>query len=123
MIAGAVKLQRDAPNFTDRSPDVIVKAHLVFRGDKWTTFLRREDYVIKQIGVGVRHVLKLTRLSRNGSCIELSLAPRAHSCWALILGLTPQALCCRRLRRLVESPNREAPRKLLPVSLIALGHF
>ena len=81
MIAGAVKLQRDAPNFADRSPDVIEKAHLVFRGDKWTTFLRREDYVIKQIGVGVRHVLKLTRLSRNGFCIGLSPAPRADSYW------------------------------------------
>src|SRR6267154_4174497 len=78
MIAGAVKLQRDAPDFADRSSYVIVKAHLVFRGDKWTTFLRREDYVIKQIGVGVRHVLKLTRLSRNISCIGLSLAPRAN---------------------------------------------
>src|SRR5438105_15620420 len=81
MIAGAVKLQRDAPEFADRSPDVVVKPLLVFRGDEWTTFLRREDYVIKQIGVGVRHVLKLTRLSRNSFCIGLSLAPRAHADW------------------------------------------
>src|SRR5258706_3582995 len=94
MIAGAVKLQRDAPNFTDRSPDVIVKAHLVFRGDKWTTFLCREDYVIKQIGIGVRHVLKLTRLSRNVFCIGLSLAPRARlftqlGTWAYAPGFMP----------------------------------
>src|SRR5438477_7982624 len=115
MIAGAVKRQRDAPNFADRSPDVIEKAHLVFRGDECATFLSREDYVIKQIGVGVRHVLKLTRLSRNVFCLRLSLAPRTHSCWGPDPGAyapgfmpSPASPALRKSATRARKPNRSS---------------
>src|SRR5438045_3250472 len=81
MIAGAAKFQRNAADLANHPADVIVEPHLVFGSDEWATFLGREDYVIKQIGIGVRHVLKLTRLSRNVFCMRLSPAPQAHSDW------------------------------------------
>lgn len=57
VIFRAVKFQANAADFADRSTEVIVKPHLIFKRNEGATILGGEDYVIKKIGVGVGYGL------------------------------------------------------------------
>jgi len=71
VVFGAIQFQSNAAHLADRSAQVIIKSHLIFRRNEWPAIFRGEDYVIKEIRVGVGHALRLARMSRNISCKEV----------------------------------------------------
>lgn len=74
MIFGAIQFKGNAAQLADRSAQVIIKTHFIVGRNEWPAILRGEDYVIKEIRVGVGHVLSLARVSRNVFCMTRSIA-------------------------------------------------
>src|SRR3989442_9858737 len=87
MILGTIKFQRNTTKAADCAANVVVETSLMCFGYQRATVLSREDYVVKEIGIRIRHVdlMRLPPASRAGTlrcCTILgfaSLHPRLYA--------------------------------------------